>query len=73
MANLETAKTLQLPPPPWTHEALGEAKYCELARALSFFDPTAESASYRPTLDCGPYLTIIAAQHAAKPGDKPKE
>ena len=32
------AKTMNLPPLPWTWEALGEDKYCELAIELGFFN-----------------------------------
>ena len=58
----EKAKTLQLPLPPWTHEALGEAKYCEIASELGFFNPKSEQKNYRPNLDPAPFLEIIRAQ-----------
>jgi len=57
----------QLPIPPWTHENLGEEKYCEVATKLGFFNPKAEDERYRPSLDHTPYLETIKAQQAAKP------
>lgn len=63
MANLEKAKTLKLPVPPWSHAALGEEKYCELARELGYFNPKSEAKAYRPDLDPTPYLDVIREQH----------
>ena len=60
----------ELPIPPWTHENLGEEKYCEVATNLGFFNPKAE-AGHRPTLDHTPFLDTINAQQAAKA--KPKQ
>lgn len=67
----EKARKMALPLPPWTHEALGEQKYCELARELGYFNPKAEATAYRPSLDPTPFLDVIREQH--KKGAKPTE
>ena len=64
------AKTMNLPPLPWTWEALGEDKYCELAIELGFFNPKAERADYRPSLDPTPFLSLI---NKSKPKAKSEE
>lgn len=61
MNAFEKAKTMTLPPLPWTHEALGEEKYCELAVELGYFNPKAEKDEYRPALDATPFLSLIKA------------
>lgn len=58
--------TFELPLPPWSHEALGEEKYCELATKLGFFNPKAEPTTYRPDLDPTPFLDQIRGQHKSK-------
>ena len=62
MSAFEKAKTMTLPPLPWTHEALGEEKYCELAVELGYFHPKAERDDYRPSLDPTPFLSLIKAK-----------
>ena len=37
----EKAKTMTLPPLPWTHQALGEDVYCKIATELGYFNPKA--------------------------------
>lgn len=64
MMTLEELKDFELPVPPWTVAALGEAPYCALAVRLGFFDP--RGSSDRPDLDCGPFLDLIRAQQSAK-------
>lgn len=59
MDYIEKAKRMTLPPLPWTHQALGEAKYCEIARELGYFDPAKEKRDYRPSLDPTPFLSLI--------------
>lgn len=61
-AYFEKAKTMNLPPLPWTHEALGEELYCTLATELGYFNPKAEKEDYRPALDASPYLSLIRAK-----------
>lgn len=60
--DIEKAKSMNLPLPPWTVEALGEEAYCKLALELGFFDPTKEPKGYRPALDPTPYLDVIKAK-----------
>lgn len=55
----EKAKTMTLPPLPWTYATLGEELYCQIARELGYFDPTKEPKDYRPSLDPTPYLSLI--------------
>ena len=55
----EKAKTMTLPPLPWTHQALGEDAYCKIATELGYFNPKAERNDYRPALDPSPYLSLI--------------
>lgn len=55
----EKAKTMTLPPLPWTHQALGEEIYCKIATELGYFNPKAERANFRPSLDPTPYLSLI--------------
>ena len=55
----EKAKTMNLPPLPWTHQALGEETYCKIATELGYFNPKAESGQYRPSLDPGPFADLI--------------
>ena len=55
----EKAKTMQLPPLPWTVEALGEEVYCKIAAELGYFNPKSERKDYRPSLDPTPYLSLI--------------
>jgi hypothetical protein len=55
----EKAKTMTLPPLPWTHAALGEDAYCKIATELGYFNPKAESGQYRPSLDPGPFADLI--------------
>ena len=61
--HLEAAKAMQLPLPPWTHEVLGEQRYCDIATKLGFFNPKAEPSDYRPALDPSPFADIIRAQY----------
>ena len=62
----EKAKTMTLPPLPWTYQALGEEKYCEIARELGYFNPKAEASDYRPSLDPTKFLPLIKAAAKAK-------
>ena len=55
----EKAKTMTLPPLPWTHQALGEDVYCKIATELGYFNPKAERNDYRPSLDPGPFKELI--------------
>lgn len=64
---IDKARKMALPLPPWTHAALGEEKYCELARELGFFNPKGEATNYRPDLDHTPFSDVIREQHK-KPG-----
>lgn len=59
MNAFEKAKTMTLPRLPWTHEALGEETYCEIATELGYFNPKAEKDDYRPALDATPFLSLI--------------
>lgn len=53
----------QIPPPPWTLEALSEELYVTLAKENGCYDPTA-----RPDLDLTtPYNEQQAAKASAKP------
>ena len=52
---------------PWTHENLGEEKYCEVAKTLGFFDPRLETTDYRPPLDSGPFVEQIRRDNAQSP------
>lgn len=65
----EKASKMQLPPLPWTHEALGEELYCQLATQLGYFNPKAERKDYRPTLDPTPFAQFIG-KAAPKPAAK---
>ena len=62
MTYFEKAKTMNLPPLPWTWEALGEEKYCEIATELGYFNPKSEKDDYRPSLDPTPFLSLIQAK-----------
>ena len=55
----DKAKTMTLPPLPWTHQALGEDVYCKIATELGYFNPKAERTDYRPSLDPGPFKELI--------------
>ena len=55
----EKAKTMTLPPLPWTVEALGEEVYCKIAAELGYFNPKSENKSYRPSLDPTPFMSLI--------------
>lgn len=55
----EKAKTMTLPPLPWTHQVLGEEIYCKIAVELGYFNPKAERNDYRPSLDPGPFKDLI--------------
>lgn len=55
----EKAKTMTLPPLPWTVEALGEEMYCKIAAELGYFNPKSENKSYRPSLDPTPFMSLI--------------
>ena len=55
----EKAKSMGLPPLPWTHRALGEEVYCRLATELGYFVAAAERKDYRPDLDPTPFLDLI--------------
>lgn len=55
----EKAKTMTLPPLPWTIEALGEETYCKIAAELGYFNPKSENKSYRPSLDPTPFMSLI--------------
>ena len=59
MNYFEKAKTMTLPPLPWTHQALGEDVYCKIATELGYFNPKAERNDYRPSLDPGPFKELI--------------
>ena len=59
MNYFEKAKSMTLPPLPWTIEKLGESKYCEIAKELGYFDPAKEKRDYRPSLDPTPFLSLI--------------
>ena len=59
MNYFEKAKTMTLPPLPWTHQALGEDVYCKIATELGYFNPKAERNDYRPSLDPGPFKDLI--------------
>ena len=59
MNYFEKAKTMTLPPLPWTHQALGEDLYCKIATELGYFNPKAERNDYRPSLDPGPFKDLI--------------
>lgn len=59
MNYFEKAKTMTLPPLPWTHENLGEEKYCEIAKELGYFDPKKEQADFRPALNPTPFLSLL--------------
>ena len=56
---ISKAASMNLPSLPWTWEALGEEKYCEIAIELGFFNPKAERPDYRPSLDPTPFLGLI--------------
>lgn len=56
----------KFPPLPWTHEALGEEKYCEVAVELGFFNPKTEATDFRPSLDPVPFLDKIKADNPAQ-------
>jgi hypothetical protein len=60
------AESMELPPMPWTHAALGEEKYCELARELGYFEPRSEKPDFRPPLDATPYKDLIKATKKEK-------
>lgn len=60
--DIEKTKSMNLPLPPWTVEALGEETYCKLALELGFFNPKMERKDYRPALDPTPYLDAIKAK-----------
>lgn len=53
----------KFPPLPWTHEALGEERYCQTAIELGFFNPKGEPQDYRPDLDPGPFMEKIKADN----------
>lgn len=55
----EKAKTMTLPPLPWTVEALGEETYCKIAAELGYFNPKGEPRDYRPALDPTPFVSLI--------------
>lgn len=63
---LEKAKTMDLPPLPWTHEKLGEDLYCLIASELGYFNPKSEQADYRPALDPTPFLSLIKSKTTKK-------
>jgi hypothetical protein len=56
-------ENFKFPPLPWTHEALGEERYCQVAVQLGFFNPKAETPDYRPDLDPTPFLDKIKADN----------
>lgn len=60
----EKAKSMNLPPLPWTHKALGEETYCRLATELGYFVAAAERKDYRPDLDPTPFLGLIKAKES---------
>ena len=65
---IEKASKMNLPPLPWTHEALGEELYCQLAKELGYYNPKAEKRDYRPPLDASAFAHLIGK--AAKPATK---
>ena len=58
----EKAKSMSLPPLPWTHKALGEEAYCRLATELGYFVAAAERRDYRPDLDPTPFLELVKSK-----------
>lgn len=66
MTYYEKAKSMTLPPLPWTVEALGEQVYCKLASELGYFNPASERKDYRPSLDPTPYMDLIKAKTTTK-------
>jgi hypothetical protein len=62
MTAYEKAKTMSLPPLPWTHRALGEEVYCRLATELGYFVAAAERRDYRPDLDPTPFLELVKSK-----------
>jgi hypothetical protein len=58
----EKAKSMSLPPLPWTHKALGEEVYCRLATELGYFVAAAERKDYRPDLDPTPFLELVKSK-----------
>lgn len=66
---VEKAKTMNLPPLPWTHQALGEELYCTLAVELGYFNPKAERKDFRPTLDPTLFVHLIG-KASTKPATK---
>lgn len=67
---LEKAKTMDLPPLPWTHKALGEDLYCHIAVELGYFNPKTEPANYRPSLDPTPFLGLLKAKTNTKKSEE---
>jgi len=63
---IEKAKEMNLPPLPWTHAALGEDLYCQIAVELGYFNPKTERDPYRPSLDPTPFLGLIKAKTTKK-------
>lgn len=55
----EKARSMQLPPLPWSIENLGDEVYCHLASELGYFNPRSERADYRPSLDPSPFIDLI--------------
>jgi hypothetical protein len=66
MTAREKAMTMNLPPLPWTYEALGEETYNMIARELGYFDPRKEKKDYRPSLDPTPFKDLIKATSTKK-------
>lgn len=64
----QKAETMSLPPLPWTWEALGEDRYCEIAVELGYFNPKSERPDYRPSLDPTPFIDLIRKRQT-----KPKQ
>ena len=62
MTAYEKAKSMSLPPLPWTHKALGEEVYCRLATELGYFVAAAERRDYRPDLDPTPFLELVKSK-----------
>jgi len=62
----EKAKTMTLPPLPWTVEALGEETYYKLASELGYFNPRSERKDYRPSLDPTPFVSLIKPTNTTK-------
>jgi hypothetical protein len=62
MTAYEKAKSMSLPPLPWTHKALGEETYCRLAMELGYFVAAAERRDYRPDLDPTPFLELVKSK-----------